>query len=441
MSCAGSRSRESVGHAIIRLWGSCCLALVTAAGAADQASAQAATVRPVPATVRMEGSVKIYQHDRSSFAKAARMELVGAPLGVMGGASNEDDYDLTYAQYVTVLSDGRVSTLSPIGNKIYVFGADGKYQRTLGRSGNGPGEFVRANGNVALRGDTLLFFDDANMQYSWFHPDKGLIRSKAAPAEQRSRASKMVGVLPGNKALLTSSGRVQTGELDKITRPTAVVAVAPFDAKHTTIAEVPDLEVAKFNVILRKQKSQETRVRVFSPRAHVLVWDSSVVTSAADAYRLEIRNHAGAIVSRIVVNVPRIPVTRAMHEARIEATMEGYRNRNLNRSNEGGTQLDLVEVEQIERDTPAADSLPAIDRLFATRNRTLWVVDPRTNAKAPWTATAFRHDGAIIGRLTGADPSAGFPVAFGDDRVVLHSTDDDGVVKLTIRKFAVARTN
>jgi hypothetical protein len=425
---------------IVRFATSFSLAALMLVASTASANTQSTVLRTVPvaATVRMDGSIKVFQHDRSSFARATKLELVGAPLGVMGGAANDEDYDLTYALYISVLSDGRVTTLSPIGNKIHVFGADGKYQRTLGRNGNGPGEFVRANGNIVLRGDTLLFFDDANMQYSWFHPDKGLIRSSAAPVDIQAEDGKVVGVLSGNRVLFNSSGRVQEGELNSLTRPPAVVSVARIDGKHSIIAKIPDLEIMRLKTIRRKQQMEETRVRTFTPRAHVLVWDSNVATSAADTYRIDIRNDAGTVVGRIAADQQRIPVTRAMREERIDATMERYRNRSG--AGEGRISLDLGEIEKIERDTPAADSLPAIDRMFTTRNGTLWVVDPRTNAKAPWTATAFRHDGAIIGRLTGADPSAGFPVAFGDDRVVLHSTDDDGVVKLTIRKFAVAGT-
>jgi hypothetical protein len=44
--------------------------------------------------------------------------------------------------------------------------------------------------------------------------------------------------------------------------------------------------------------------------------------------------------------------------------------------------------------------------------------------------TGFRQDGATIGRLQGA--GKGQPVAFSNDRVVVRTTDADGVVALMV---------
>ncbi|HRP07322.1 MAG TPA: 6-bladed beta-propeller, partial [Gemmatimonadales bacterium] len=58
---------------------------------------------------------------------------------------------------VALGDDGRLYVVesSPIG--IMVFDSDGKYLRTIGRSGGGPGEFNSAF--VAVRGDTLAVQD------------------------------------------------------------------------------------------------------------------------------------------------------------------------------------------------------------------------------------------------------------------------------------------
>ena len=118
-----------------------------------------------------------------------------------------------------------------------------------------------------------------------------------------------------------------------------------------------------------------------------------------------------------------------MTAASIDRTMQRYRNS----KGEGGLTLNLDEIDRIERDAPVADSLPAYGQFFTTPNKTLWVVDAVAPNAKEWTATAFRNDGAIVGRLRvlGEGP----PVAFGNDRVVVSTQDADGVVTLTVRRI------
>ncbi|MEP6833223.1 MAG: 6-bladed beta-propeller [Gemmatimonas sp.] len=410
------------------------LATVTVVALPAQVRQVALHTVPVLPTTRMDAGVKVFQHDRTAFTRATQLELIGPPLSVIGGADGDTEHDLTYAFYVGLLSDGRVTTLSPIGNKYYVFGSDGKYQHTLGQQGKGPGEFTRPSGNIILAGDTLFISDDFTSQFSWFHPDKGFVRARARGVDGRQRSEKAVGVLPGGRVVMTSSGLVQNGEPNKLTRPTAPVSLVTFEGKSQPVAQVPDLELYQMNVTRRGQSHPETLVRGFTPRAVVGVWDSTVVTGTGDRYQLDVHNSTGTIISRVMVNTPRVAVTREMRDARIELMMRRYRNM----PGEGGIKPNLEEIEKIERDTPVADSLPAYNQFFTTANGTLWVVDAVAPKETGWTATAFRRDGAIIGRLIAK--GKGTPLAFGDDRVVIRSEDNDGVVTLTVRRIGVAAT-
>ena len=58
-------------------------------------------------------------------------------------------------------------------------------------------------------------------------------------------------------------------------------------------------------------------------------------------------------------------------------------------------------------------------------------------AEPTWAWTAVKKDGTILGRLvgTGKDPV----VAFGANRVMLKSEDDDGFVTFRVRTLTVGR--
>ena len=95
--------------------------------------------------------------------------------------------------------------------------------------------------------------------------------------------------------------------------------------------------------------------------------------------------------------------------------------------------IDPEESRRLARETPFADSLPHYGVVRTSPAGVIWVVDYTIPPDIGWAATAFRADGAIVGRVESS--IRGVPVAFGDDRVVLRSTDDDGVVSLSIHRL------
>ena len=386
---------------------------------------------PVTPTTRVEAGVKVHQHDKTAFARATQLELVGAPIAVIGGANGDPDYDLTNVEQVALLSDGRVATL--YGAKFFLFGANGQPQRTIASVGSGPGELRGATGNLLLATDTLFVLDLQNRQFNWCTPDKGFARGKQYVFDPRLRLTSVVGVLPGSRIVMSSMGTMvgSAATLGKIVRPLAPIAVISADGRSTPFAEVPDFELTEINVTYRGKPGTTSRPIRFPKRAIATVWDSTVVTGTGDAYQLDVRNGNGAVVSRISVNTPRVLITRAMIDTIIGAAMQRIRNT----SSAERMTLTLQELEKAERDTPVADSLPPYAMLFVTPNKTLWVMDYPVPGTVGWSATAFRKDGAMLGRLHIA--GAGFPLTFGDDRVVVRSEDQDGVVSLKVQRIGI----
>ncbi len=95
--------------------------------------------------------------------------------------------------------------------------------------------------------------------------------------------------------------------------------------------------------------------------------------------------------------------------------------------------IDARESERLVREQPFADSLPPYNDLFTTADRTLWVVDAIVPDDTAWTATAFRLNGAMVGRLRVS--GSGMALAFDNDRVVVRTTDNDGVVAMEVRRI------
>ncbi len=99
----------------------------------------------------------------------------------------------------------------------------------------------------------------------------------------------------------------------------------------------------------------------------------------------------------------------------------------------GDMAVDKEENKKNIRTTPFADSLPPYERILVSPDKLLWVVDGMSNHDSGWSATAFRHDGAMVARLRVADKS--WPVAFNGDHVLVRAEDADGNVVLRVHRL------
>jgi len=389
------------------------------------ASLLAAPTKGAPQAVtparRVQGGVVVLEHAADAFNRAPRLTLGASPLATMGGADADPAYDLTTASSVVLLRDGRLATFSLLGSRFLIFGADGKPERIIGRQGEGPGEFQSATGLVAL-GDTLFLADNSLRRFNWILPDRGVVRSRSAVHGFRLTARHVAGALPGGRLVMHSSGSVSPPDTGTRTL-TPIVITTVDDGPARTIAKIPDLDLQQIETRYRGRIRTSTTALRFSRLARVVVWDTLIATSGSRS-EIDLRNAQGKIVSRLNAPFARRPVTRAMRDLVIAAELTRLDGPQAERM------VDPDENRRLAREMPFADSLPPYMGLFVTPNRTLWVVDATAPGDTAWSATAFRLDGAIVGRLHAA--RSGKPVYFGNDRVVVREEDDDGVVSMKV---------
>ena len=130
---------------------------------------------PVPATTRIDNGVTVYEYPPDAFDRAPRWTLDSEPVSTIGGADGDPKYDLTRTDWVIPLSDGRVMTFAGVGNQVFVFGRDGKGERVIGQTGQGPGDWMRFGTPVLLEDDTVLVLDFANRRLNWVTADGGIV--------------------------------------------------------------------------------------------------------------------------------------------------------------------------------------------------------------------------------------------------------------------------
>jgi predicted DsbA family dithiol-disulfide isomerase len=393
----------------------------------------AAPLPPAQASVvvvprrRVEAGVVNLEHSATAFGLAPQLSVEPSATMVAGGVAGDPSYDLTGVRHVKLLSDGRIAALNQQVPAVMIFAADGRPQLTIGRRGAGPGEFRGANDLARLNGDTLLLLDLGNLRMNWLLPGRGLVRFEPIDGRIPEGASRIAGAFPDGRIVLTSAGRVERAVPGSRTRSLASLVVLRTGARGQTIARVPDVETVTMETRYEGQRGAETLPLRFSRLAHVAVWDTILVVATGENYRLDFRNSAGRLFSTISVDRSRRPVTWSMIQVAIKEQIErlaSYRER----------PRDPAESQRLIREGPSADSLPPYDNVFVSPGTLLWVLDPVAPTDTAWSATAFRHDGAIVARVR-APVRRGLPIAFADSTVLLRQADSDGIVSFSLHRL------
>ena len=158
-----------------------------------------------PSPIRTDSAgVEIVEHLSTS---TAQRWLIGhQPVVEVGNAEGDSAAELYQVRGTTRTSTGNVIVINGASQSLKVFGADGKYIRTIGRSGSGPGEFSRISFVSALPGDSILVWDQSQQRLTLFDPDGVLVQTVPLIPPQANPV--FLGMLPDGAWILVPHPRI-----------------------------------------------------------------------------------------------------------------------------------------------------------------------------------------------------------------------------------------
>ena len=90
----------------------------------------------------------------------------------IGSDTLSDEYRFGRIGDLAVMPNGNIAVIDQLARVVRVFDARGRFIRTIGRPGKGPGELsINSNGIYALPGDSLLVLDPGERRMTVFAPD------------------------------------------------------------------------------------------------------------------------------------------------------------------------------------------------------------------------------------------------------------------------------
>ncbi|HKJ01606.1 MAG TPA: 6-bladed beta-propeller [Longimicrobiales bacterium] len=237
---------------------------------------------------------------------------------------------------------------------VRVFDAAGAYLRTMGRPGEGPGEFGSNIGGVFVLGDEVVVPDASSARVSRFGLDGAFLASDPVRAD---RGIPIRWDVAGGR-LVAQRRRIVPGDRTA-TVGDAVVTLGLEGGPVDTLATLPAGQSVQVTGGL-------PRIRQFEPEP---VWDTTVdgrlVTAMTDAWRFEVRDASGALewIASRPTDVRR--VTERQREAVRRSLREMYRRQGVPPALSQEV-LDGMEF---------ADDLPALASVTFGPYGSLWVQD------------------------------------------------------------------
>lgn len=340
-----------------------------------------------------------------------------------------DPAELLEPQDVAVADDGSVLVVDTKPTVIKVYGPDGRFLRSIGRSGSGPGEFRSAW--IAVRGDTLVVQDPSNVRGTTFNWRTGALLAERRTAccyyhpigiDGQGRAVAWAMVSPPDSTLRATQGVVRfavTGD-----SADTVFVVGRQDVKSAPSWLVRNARGALYmSVAVPLQPHGLTAVDPMG--RFVTGWSGEYLLRATsdgrDTTALFGRRFAPA---RVSAHQKALIVDQRIREVRGTAGVEEKALR---------AAFDPSQIPDVR---------PAFEALWIDRAGRRWV-EESTGDSATVTLDVFAPDGRwldVVSVPAGGWPASVYmPVAWSRDRAAVILDGDDGRPLVRVYRISVSR--
>ena len=377
---------------------------------------------PVNAQQRDSAGIRIIENQTPRWARGAERRLSRSPTLVIGTQDGEP-YQFSRIGGVIRLSDGTIVVADGASSELRFFDSTGRHVRTVGRPGQGPGEFTRLELIARLRGDTIVAGGYTGVP-SFFSPSGVFLRQ----ARQ-----------PGSGGDVPPGPRVQLGVFDDGSRLVGVVSMeaqttnAPgrwVDSLSAFIIE-PDGTVRRpfGNVPHLTFVRGETRPHPpwLAPILAMATDGRSLFLGFGNEYAIRVYSADGKLTRVIRRRWSPVKIT----DADIDTFVTEWSKRWIKETGAEGERRkrDL-------RDDPYSDIVPAFSQFIADGTGGVWVREAHiadapgagqlnTMPIVPSTWSVFDAQGRWSGDVT--MPARFMPMDIGAEHVLGVARDSDGV--------------
>lgn len=322
------------------------------------------------------------------------------PTVRIGQVDGPPEYQLFEVGPLARLADGTIVVASTTELRFY--SAHGRWLRTVGRKGGGPGEYQGIQLLRRLHGDSLLVWDARLRRITVLAPDGTYVRDDQIGAVG-GMATSVVAALEDGRLVTATTARIPH-ESSSYLRDTLVFALRP------AAADTPRVPLARLRAReIQLELHGSTRVTgisiqllPFSRDAHAAAGAGRIYLAESDRYEIRSFSADGAPAAILRVPGEPAPVTDALLDSladywRVQAAEEAAAR------GQAAPKRTPAQYREDIRHLTRVPTLPALSALLVDDEGNLWVreYDPPWHAQTGSSHWAvFSVDGTLRARLT-----------------------------------------
>jgi hypothetical protein len=381
-------------------------------------------------------SPRVIDNPRPTWKPGEALVLAAKPTLVIG-AEGGPNYELSRVRGAARLKDGRIVVADAGSLTLRFYDASGRYLKSVGGKGGGPGEFEQMDSFWRLPGDTIVAGGMIRGDLSYFTGDgKYLLRLAKTPPPPPPNGGAAPG-MPLTLAPLDGNGQRVTGYLP-MGRPRASGSrsvdsfpVAIVDQRHVEahrLGSLPSMAVI--------MDAGELRSPWFGAKASFAADQKHFYSGLGAEYAIQVYTRTGTL-SHVI---RRAWTPRRVTKADMDSYVIEWGKRWIKST---GAQAEAERADL--RDDPYATTVPAFSQLIADGIGRLWVREAHlgdapgagqlnTTPLVPSVWSVFDPTGRWLGDVT--MPARFLPRDIGTDYVLGTALDVDNVETVAMYRLA-----
>jgi hypothetical protein len=320
--------------------------------------------------------------------------LVSDPVLEIGSVSGQQEYQFDDLVGAVRLGDGRIVVADRGASELRFFAPDGAFSSTVGREGEGPGEFRRLDYLGAFQSDSLATFDSALMRVQVFSPMGEFVRTIPVESEfETARPDKVIGMVDGSTMAIRFID-FSSGVPNGIVRwPHELVAT--LDMSSGQLDSIGFFPGSEASVEARPNGGYGHGNYVFGKGNEFSANASRIASIDTESFAVTISDPTGK---------PTLLIRREVHPP--EATQQEFEKYVEGRMNAVFGQEDNPSSEDVDRlrsgllNLPRSNTLPVLRSVTLDEAGNIWIEPYFHTGEIPPPFQVFQPDGTWLGDVT-----------------------------------------
>ena len=379
--------------------------------------------------VRDSSGIAIVENDLLQLATSCT--LAATPTLAIGEEDGAPEYEFAGVSGAHRMGDGRIVVSEQSASELRWYGRDGKFLRTSGRRGQGPGEFTNLYSLHTVVGDTLYAGNARPFQFLIYAPDGEWVRT-VAPTPMMINSPNAFGVLDDGSLML-----VTESSLRGLTPPGEFVATTRTVQYHGADGALTDTVTTMPHGSRGRMLGGDANfftMPMFESYSHAMARDTVMVLGHGAERELKVYSTAGGPrLVRLIrwtggsreVTEADIAADRAREKAAFDAADPRFRSF-----------MEQMYETNVHPDRPIADVMPAMNGIRLGTDGRIWIREYQTPADTSarrWIG--FTREGRFDCQLR--TPRYQDFFEFGADYVLVMDADALGVER--VKLFGITR--